>query len=517
MANLVLVDLDNVFGAWKDYCRENLRTISLPVYPCAPPNRDLGAWLSHADNGAEAPAPGAGTVVVVVCNTATLREIGAGWMFFTRFAELTASVLGCTSPVTLEPVVVLTAPEAADVALVRLVRESPSEAGAGEFEHVWLVSRDRGLRYELSRHLRSRCDATNSRLVHHVRRQALVRRAAPAVPLPAATNPARPALAWSTYIESDPGAAWASAQLVNEPAADTSPQSFATRVDGRPGYLSQVGLTARRSVGVSRLAERIQTRRPPVVGPCSPADGLEMAPPEAQPPPPGATLGVRPSLLGSGAVRVTVRGGEVTVATRLPMPCLTVLGGPPLRQGVHGPELDDELAVRNLPPGVPIIAGNAWAQLYCARENEAVVASIEPGRLGPALWEWRGGGTTGKSKVRVERAAQLMPARQFRIQVALMPELAGASACLRLVSRYDGDVEIVEPIDAGRIGIGYVSGRCGREEYAVAVLAAWQPLGPGSYACTRIHTVEDPPLPHRDARVGGLGQLPLLVPPPPPP
>lgn len=212
----------------------------------------------------------------------------------------------------LEFALVRQVPQAADVALWRLMKQSP-RTSREVFDRIALVSMDEGLSGAVGDYLRLRPRVRGPYRVWPVHHE---RRPTPACP-PVAVSAMAPRAKWSARVQSPATVAWASQQRVEMPAARTL-VGLATRVAEQPGILSQVSLTRASVRGVARDVWRYADGGDvPPLGWFSESDGVELALGHRSPS--GHVVRSEDSSVGEGAVWVALQDGATgSASTRLP-------------------------------------------------------------------------------------------------------------------------------------------------------------------------------------------------------
>ena len=258
MSTLLFIDLDNVY----DRAAPRGTALARPVWI---QRRDL-AWqpdlnLTPPARSTNAPAgsPEPDVVVVIAMNQKTVADLDLTEAALSKFAAASAHALELAAPnqaVSREICLTTTMPEAADVAMIRLLSEAPCPEHCGPFECVVLWSGDKGLRADFQTRLKVRLGAPNAdseqlaswRLNAHQRWQ---RKFAP----PRQSNrEIRPLdTAWSAPVVAG---TMASAMDVTLPKL-TSLQDILLATTHAPHVLSQVGVTQQSVRGVARLDERL--------------------------------------------------------------------------------------------------------------------------------------------------------------------------------------------------------------------------------------------------------------------
>jgi len=223
-------------------------------------------------------------------------------------------------------------PEAADRAVLRLLRETPTEANSGPFDDVVLLSGDRKLQTAVTTIVggtprwrpadRPRVCGLPVQVWQLGRRRTHLRAWHASRPEPGC-GPARADDSPTLVIDSDARARQAEKVLVQ---VGGGLRSIAYDVEENPSHLTQVGLTLQSAVGVTRLSAALDKRRGmQLIGSCRPGDGLELTHLAQR----GPTISpdqvsVAESSVGPGAVRLEWDEPRRTrtVRTRLPFELL---------------------------------------------------------------------------------------------------------------------------------------------------------------------------------------------------
>ena len=433
MKGLLLVDLDNVQGV----------SLSFLVSRCLAAQKaceGVSCWE-----------------VVWAFNTTTVSDIDATKNPFT-FASLSeaGAALGATSHLAMT----LTMPQAADVMVARLARES-LDADAYDYAAAILVSRDRDLADSLHVELfgeRAWRRVTKD-FVHCWRMPEggkMVRRK----PAPSTrTNDGRaPELAreCSVLIDSHESAAWAASRALDVEAG-LSLSELALQVEREPWLLSQLGGTFARKKslrGVGRLA-RFGAGDALVLGAVSKDEGVEVR---------GAavlTSGTRPGNASVGIGAVRFEGG--TVASRISS---KVLEDGAVERGCRVSQ--DGVSVRSALQMLPtdtLLGSNVTVKLKAV--DGWVVAKVEhESRTQPSAW-WILGETTTKSEVNAldgdrlpaeisVKAQSLVPSSDVGAYISRprrdVPELKRALMVLASAAGEGDEVTVTSAIAAGEIG-----------------------------------------------------------------
>jgi len=510
MRRLVLVDLDNVLGALEGPDRR--RGLWLPRFV-------RGQWVWEPDDGADLRAePGARgeCVVVLAANTPTVRHHALEEASLTRFARRVARVFGAVDPcaVRVELALVLPTPQAADRALCQLLARAPTPEGAGAFDLVALLSRDRALRGAIEARLPAGRGvypvrdeggfvAAFSVLQRLWKERARRHAETPCEPVP----PAPPEPGVNVERASTPGAcAWAAARPVQRGATLVE---TARLVEENPARLTQLSLTRASFRGPARLLGS----REGTVGECAPVDGLEFAREviESHRLPAGA---FRVSSLGAGALEVDPPGA--TVRSLLPLAWVTrqrasveVIVGPTVSR------LDDDGLLATAAPLTPTGATcrvELSVRYPSPGRAAALVAEVIPDPSGEVQGWWFGEDRRARSRCEAVGAHLMLPgAAQTLALHAVLP--TGVRRELVLMAPRVRSVTAAKDAPRGAI-VPCLSGGL-----PYAVLALDDDLGAGAYASVvPIQDLEADELERRGQGIGVepatwamLRRLPLLV------
>jgi hypothetical protein len=328
MSLLILVDLENVENEWNRKGQ--------PRVFCVPGPGGNGV-IDHeglADLPAEAgwATPREATVVFAF-NDNSPDDFGITYAGLWRFARRLAQKFNATlSHDHMEVALVRTVPQAADVALIRLLREAP-DGGVTQFDRVVVAARDLGLKDCVTRVLPRWMSAGGGLYrvwsppagdAHHERSAT-----APVAgdhPAPIALGPG-----WGARVTDPATVAWAQRMQVQTPqGADIKDiaRVVSGRVNGRPplpprpGLLTQVGLSTTSVRGAGRMPwTPVGGARAPLLSPLGPADGVEIH--TEGPAPHGDVKKIESSTVGEGAcwVEACDAQGNLTkgsVFTQLP-------------------------------------------------------------------------------------------------------------------------------------------------------------------------------------------------------
>jgi hypothetical protein len=248
-----------------------------------------------------------------------------------RIAKGSILALGLNGvPLVFEVVLALSAPEAADRALLLASLAAPDSAGCGPFGHVALLSGDFGLREALVRSLKlphwPKSRGRRSNVFLWCRHEKPIQRTEPPRSVHPSASLTPVASGPTVFVETDELAVWAATQAVQVRGqlADVADQ-----VDKNPALLTQVGVTALSggspvARGVARIEQVLATgpeATPPLLGSCTAKDGLEVAIPDQTLDTSAVVNKVCISPLGPGAVRLYLDEGKgsATVRTCLPL------------------------------------------------------------------------------------------------------------------------------------------------------------------------------------------------------
>lgn len=365
--------------------------------------------------------------------------------------ELTELVdAGRPSEVRHEIALTLKMPEAADRALVRLLREAPTEDGCGAFDDVILASGDSGLVRTLSGRVQGiRERKTWARNlpdgigVHwwQTHPQKLIRRLAPAKPV---VRVARAAGSPILVVDDEERARLASS--ANLQVGGTLGE-IAKIVEQDPCRLSQVGVTRQSVAGVARMSIALTpSEPPPKIGPCRPLDGLEVSRligSERLSIP--KRVSVAESSVGAGAVRL--EWGEpretLTVRTILPFELVRdVLHDAEASRCLASPRQLDDASVLHGARGAGWRAGRSCTVDVSPirREHRAVRCKVQgdaPGDL-PAWWVHR-----EAADLRARAHSKIIFPRSFNLSSTVIHAI---TACAAIAD--DGSALLLEGADA---------------------------------------------------------------------
>jgi hypothetical protein len=270
--------------------------------------------------GAPIEAGVATVAVVLALNQNSLQKVPDWPALLDSVARLAQALAPGARLASFEPLVVLIAPESADQALVRSVRNAAPKAYRGPFQRLWIITKDTGLRRAICESVRANpvLDSTGSLWVA---KPTPFRREATILPSPSGGEAGGRWTARIGHAPYDP--AWFAHQ---PPQADT-PAQLARITD--PAALTQVGPVLDRGTwglsGVARLAAWCRGERSSTLGRCSERDGLEygLSPAEAWPPAIGAPLLVSVGRAGRGSVFFSWPGHGVAALSSLPTSVLS--------------------------------------------------------------------------------------------------------------------------------------------------------------------------------------------------
>ena len=299
-----------------------------------------------ADEAVEHPPSGRAVVVVTAMNTDSVRR----WKL--RFARLHRRTIAIAraverafgreppAAVCMETALVLPMPEAADRALVRLVREAGTAQGEGDCDRVCLLSGDKRLRDAVQEAIETASSgAAWTKLGLDVFRLPAVGWRAPTGTVSRRQmrtdlEVGRPSGAWSPasptiIVDSEDSAAWAARKPVQ---ACGDLRFIADQLERRPSLLTQIGLTSVSARGVGRMvAHSSRPRGRILIGCCSADDGLELLRGRFEPA--ACVPNVRPEVNewpgGVGGVRLTWDDPPKAFTGRTKLPLWLLMRFPP--------------------------------------------------------------------------------------------------------------------------------------------------------------------------------------------
>lgn len=400
MRRLILVDCDNVLPTQE--AENESRLLPEPVLQ----GRSF-RWPGRLQEGAVADActhhPGPDdtppTVVVMASNARTIEAFSrasvADWGCFaaaiaTQLLAEHEVPIAVAREICLVPVM----PEAADTALVRLLREAPTQRHAGAFDEVVLVARDHGLReaveYLLGPHFADAESQAGDRngqadTVHrwqprrgHRRGWSEPRVADEQRPLPHG---------WSVAIEE--GHAYDAREKWVEAMRSLGD---ATRQAGwRPHVWSQIGVTLTSVRGVLRLDQRLAGASQVSALSVGETDGMELCN-QRNEPPFYITASASIASTGAGAVHLRSDDKELTVGTALPPETVVQLGARSWRaRRGHNTlwRLDDDLVLAALEKTIGLsTALGVETQVSIQARNRGTKWKVAPAdpTVGPLAW-----------------------------------------------------------------------------------------------------------------------------------
>jgi hypothetical protein len=429
MSTLMLIDLDNV--------REKLsqREADLPVL--AGPH-----------------------TLVLAGNTKTLQEFTTGRL--AAAAAHFAQAAGIREWGSIELVPVRSIPEAADVALVRLLGEGPGEPA--NFTEVRLDTKDGGLYAAFA----DRLGRPVARGVWHTRWRRLGTAGAGVHP-PTGFVPS----AFSQPVADPPSAAWAAGRRSALPAG--APGMLARAIERVPHHLTEVGLTTTSVRGAGRAWDLVCGRSPVLAADCH--DGLVLSGPGRAP---TVAMATAPSPAGAGTLWVEEGRQRAIASTRLP-PSMVPAVPPLLNAPGTAPRVDDASVLLKPHQGPQVMV--RFQTLGRSMVSEVV---FDPAR-GPDAW-WI-------SMARASAKPRLHGIVTFPREFEIAARPAAGTGDLILVAGPEGGVVNL----ARGYGCGLIVRAVLRNGQPVAL---WTDCGlpAGEYVVERIHPA-----------VPDVGSLPLVV------
>ncbi len=260
-----------------------------------------------------------GAIVCIACNQNKMRRQGFSFDSLRQLASHISVQLGISGDIVCEFAPCLIAPESADRALVRLLKNAPCPSHTGPFGKLILLTRDKGLRklfHKLIPSSRTRIESLSmpDAIGYRLSKKSYTR----GCPSPFNNHvPAEPPTkGWSVPIESPPQAAWASEQLFTMEIDNF--QEFSSLLDCKPFLLSQCSTTQTSTRGVSRCVPSLNPLS--TFGEVSATDGLVLTHHSSPPPAPLGELApgsIQEASIGPGAIHLTSK--NATYRTNLPV------------------------------------------------------------------------------------------------------------------------------------------------------------------------------------------------------
>jgi hypothetical protein len=311
MKTLILVDLDNVLRstAWRLPCVDGRGCI--PYRPDA----HVDARFVRRD---DEPLPDGGAVVVIAFNEETAAPRGdeplrARYLLALAFA--TARMLDVDGAVRVEPVLVPTVPQAADLALVAALSRAPDASVSEGFTRVCLLSSDGGLQASVSATLGGGAVRQAPRVKLPCTRWVLAaphQRAQPPASSPAGDSATWPEGYSAAVTQPNHVAAVAHERFVWDGSQEFSALAASSR--RRVECLSVLGATRSSRRGVARLGDLLSNDDgTATLAPLSTDDGVELVGDAFAG---GLATNVAPASTGAGAV--SFPSLKATLPTRLP-------------------------------------------------------------------------------------------------------------------------------------------------------------------------------------------------------
>ena len=381
-----------------------------------------------------APLRGDSTEDVIV---AAAFSSGAGlhrWEDVEQAARRAAAAVAATSrrprprKVGLEVGLALAVPEAADHALLRLLRQAPRVSAMGPFDEVWVLSDDGWVRDAVARHLARQKGPTVPAvrgLCWDLSKTGGYRREkpnSPSVDTPTHRAPGSPTL----VVDSTSLALGIRGELV-QGSGDL--ESLRHRIERFPSVLTQVGITRGTTRGAAR-ASQLPGTSPVLIGHCEAGDGLELLRTDRPVAPPLGAVAAR-SATGPGAVRLEWGTPVQSWTCRTALPWCVVEAGLPALSVAPAPGgvLNDLVVLHELPAlaaRVDVCFRRQGPQIHCD-------VVCRPGQMGAPAWWWSSGGPA-TAKLAVWGAGKLhisARGRAGRTTVPAVPARLGNRLILR--------------------------------------------------------------------------------------
>lgn len=428
-------------------------------------------------------------VLVSMAMNLASAEAFSGWDAIRSLATLLArQVAPRSSEVRCELALCLTVPEAADQALLRLFGHSPERDPEGDFEEIWLFTRDFGLSNLLTATLKPLCPGRSGDGFRYWSLPGSVARDVPRA-LPASTSGSVNLPPVTATLDTAARCAWAASRRVQCPSE--WPELLDT-IARNPWVLSQVGVTwpAGRSEGsvrgVARLRAQLEKRE--AFLDCSPEDGVEYGSGRVQEAwdfhPKNATA--QEASVGPGAVRVSwvEQGGERGLTLRSQLPAWLVRQhGAQIRATTGEPRLDEEAVLGQFHG----LAAGPMVKVRFSVQGSALQAKITSG--GPCWW-WRPTsrpGLVNAPKGRYEApGAEIFCPRPLEDIEAAQGVAPGLQLYLRSPIAPGTTLVLPEQAGRGQIKLAWLASDPARR---CAILAP-RKLSAGPLACSPIQSIQ---------------------------